>query len=105
MSIAILIALVISAALIIWAIPRRKAKKIAAERDAHLLARQAAIQSAIDRAGAVLKDPNTLLDSGEDAAATVLAELRSLNQDGSLDDLISDTQQFIAEWRTSRSPA
>ena len=105
MSIAILIGLAFATAVIVWAVPRSKATKIAAERDARLVRRQAAIQSAIDQAGTVLKDPNTSLEIGEAAAANVLAELRSLNQDGSLDDLIADTQEFITEWRSSRSPA
>ena len=81
------------------------ARHLASQRDAKLTERQAAIQAALDRAGAVLKDENATLDAGEIAAAQVLHDLQDLNQDGSLRELIADTERFVEEWRASKRPA
>ncbi len=81
------------------------AKRLVSQRDAKLTERQVAIQTALDRAGAALKDENTTLEAGESAAAQVLHDLQALNQDGSLRELIADTEQFVEGWRASKRPA
>jgi len=81
------------------------ARRLVSQRDAQLTERQAAIQTALDRAGAALKDEKTSLETGEIAAAQVLQDLQALNQDGSLRELIADTEQFVEEWRASKRPA
>ena len=81
------------------------ARRLVSQRNAQLTERQGAIQAALDRAGAVLKDENTSLEAGEIAAAQVLHDLQALNQDGSLRELIADTERFVEEWRASKRPA
>jgi hypothetical protein len=87
------------------ALQRSRTRRKVATRDARLATRQTEIQSALDRAGAVLKDEQATTAAGEIAATQVLQELHSLNDDGSLDQLIADTELFIAEWRASKRPA
>ena len=81
------------------------AKRFALQRDAQLATRQSEIQSALDRAGAILKDERTSPETGEIAAAKVIQELQALNEDGSLAELIADTELFIDELRASKRPA
>ena len=90
---------------VVLALRNLHARRVVSERDAHLAARQTAIQSALDRAGAVLKDEHTTLAAGDIAAARVLQELAALNHDGSLGELIADTELFVEEWRASKRPA
>jgi len=99
--------LVLIAAIIAVVIGMRHlhARRFVTQREAKLVARQAAIQSALDRAGAILKDERTTLESGEIAAAQVLLELHALGEDGSLGELIADTELFVEEWRASKRPA
>ena len=80
-------------------------RRVVSQRDAQLTERQAAIQIALDRAGAILKDESTTLEAGDIAAAQVLNDLQALNHDGSLRELIADTEQYIEEWRASKRPA
>ena len=98
----VLIAVVV-VTLLVWRLLRTR--RLTASRNEQLTERQVAIQTALDRAGAVLKDENSTTEAGNIAADQVLAELRALNQDGSLEELIADTEQFIAEWRAARAPA
>ena len=81
------------------------AKRFALQRDAQLATRQSEIQSALDRARAILKDEWTSPETGEIAAAKVIHELQAHNEDGSLAELIADTELFIDEWRASKQPA
>ena len=90
----------ITVAYIAWRLLRTRS--IAAHRSQQLMERQAAVQAALDRAGAVLKDATSSTEAGNVAASNVLTELHALNHDGSLKELIEDTEKFIAEWRTSR---
>ena len=101
-SLIILLAALIAA---VFAISRLKSHKISSQRNQALAARQAKIQSSLDRAGEILKNQNATIEEGEAAATQVLAELNSLNQDGSLSDLIAETEIFIADWRASKRPA
>lgn len=97
--------LIAAGAVVVLAWHQLRARRIVSARDSRLVARQTAIQSALDRAGAVLKDEHTTLAAGEIAAAEVLQELHALNYDGSLGELIADTELFVEEWRASKRPA
>jgi hypothetical protein len=85
--------------------PARGEQKSQVATEQHLKARQSEIQSIIDQLGGVLKNPSTTPGQGKAAAEIALAELRRLNPDGSLDPLIADTEEYVAEWLASRQSA
>ena len=79
--------------------------RLTSKRDQHLADRQIEIQSTLDNLGAVLKNDSTTLEAGNAAAVAALDQLRSLNHDGSLGELIADTELFVEEWCAARVPA
>ncbi len=82
-----------------------QSRHLSSEREQELRARQVEIQSVLDGLGAILKNRSTTLEVGNLAAAQALEQLNRLNPDGSLKELIADTEIFVEEWRASQRPA
>ncbi|MBB1474013.1 MULTISPECIES: hypothetical protein [Luteimonas] len=75
------------------------------QRNAGLVERQEAIQSAIDTLGSTLKNSSITIQEGDDAMRIARDALQQLDAQGDLSELIADNEQFFKEWRASRVSA
>ncbi|MBJ6985264.1 hypothetical protein [Luteimonas sp. MC1750] len=97
------IAVAVLVALLIYR--RAVASRTTRQRNAKLVERQRAIQSAIDTLGLTLKSSTITIQEGENAIRIARDALYQLDVQGDLSELIADNEQFFEEWRASRVSA
>ncbi|MBJ6979245.1 hypothetical protein [Luteimonas sp. MC1895] len=99
------VALVVAVLAALMTYRRLVANGTTRQRNARLVERQKAIQSAIDTLGFTLKSSSTTIQEGDDAMRIARDALQQLDAQGDLSELIADNEQFFKEWRASRVSA